>query len=135
MARTDPRTMHAVPQAGEERSWCRSCAMACDRVIEPVHCLTSGCVSLTTYTDWQGTVYAACAARVFEAEVEFGALLAAAESGGFGELRCVHDPLPICAAGVQRAFPRRADALGCINPEFAEPDGGGEIRIVARELV
>ena len=127
--------MYAVPQAGEERSWCRSCAVACDRVVEPVQCLTSGCRNLTTYADWEGTIYAACTARVFEAEVEFGALLDAAESGAFGDLRCVRDPLPICAARVQLAFPHREDALGCVNPEFAEPDGGGAFRLVARDFV
>ena len=55
-----------------------------------------------------------------------------ANSGRFGLLRADRRPLPICRASVEVAYGDRLPAIGCVNPEFAEPVDGEPFRITAR---
>ena len=68
------------------------------------------------------------------AEVDLGVLEQCAEDErGFGGIRAVRVPLPICSAVVDSAYPRRLPEIGCVNPEFYEPPGGGTFEITLRE--
>ena len=51
--------------------------------------------------------------------------------GGFGAVRAVRQPLPMCRAEVSSCYEHRADELGCVNPEFFElPRGKPSFRVV-----
>ena len=53
--------------------------------------------------------------------------------GGFGAVRAVRQPLPMCSTEIESTYVGRADELGCVNPEFFElPDGQPNFRIFAR---
>ena len=42
------------------------------------------------------------------------------------------DVVRICRAGVDAANPRRLPEIGCVNPEFHEPPGGGAFAVTLR---
>jgi hypothetical protein len=54
------------------------------------------------------------------------------EGRTFGSIRAARVPLPICAARVDSAYPQRLPEIGCVNPEFHEPPGGGTFTIGVR---
>ena len=53
-------------------------------------------------------------------------------TAGFGALKCRKDPLEHCPSSIDKAYVHRAEALGCVNPEFFEPVGGDTFRVIAR---
>jgi hypothetical protein len=58
---------------------------------------------------------------------------AEARSPGFGAIRAVRRPLPMCHAEVERTYDSRTDETGCVNPEFGElPVGQPTFRVIAR---
>jgi hypothetical protein len=75
-----------------------------------------------------------CLQKVFEAEIDVGMLAAAERTReGFGAVRALRRPLPMCDASVQETFSHRESELGCLNPEFAElPEGSPTFRVFAR---
>jgi hypothetical protein len=51
--------------------------------------------------------------------------------GGFGGVKAVRQPLPMCKAEVSSCYDNRADEIGCVNPEFSElPRGAPSFRVV-----
>ncbi len=127
-AREHPRTT-ARGRATE----CRECRVYCDWVVEPTSCLERGCPSLYAYDGHDGRRYVGCVQRVFTAEIVQDALLEAmAEGRPFGALKCRKAPLPVCDAAVDPAYASRVPPVGCINPEFMEPPGGGSFRVIQR---
>jgi hypothetical protein len=109
-----PATGAATPVA------CRACPVLCDRVVYPSACLDRCCPNLYSYVDARGRRFAGCLEGVFASEIDLDLLAAAVRAGGFGGLRCARPPLTVCHTEVERAYPHRADALGCVNPEFFE---------------
>jgi len=103
---------------------CQACPVACERVVDPSGCIEGACPNLYCYEDWQGRRFVGCLERVFAFDLDLDLLEQATRRGGFGSLRCARPPLPVCRAGVERAYPDREDALGCVNPEFFEPPEG-----------
>jgi hypothetical protein len=62
-------------------------------------------------------------------------MLRAAErrSAGFGAIRAVRQPLPMCQAEIEQTYESRGDETGCVNPEFGElPVGEPTFRIFAQ---
>ncbi len=107
-----------------DQASCRRCRVYCDWVIDPVGCL--GCDRLYAYDTKDGRRYAGCVERIYAAEVDLAVLeQCAADEQHFGGIRAARVPLPICHAAVEATYPRRLPALGCVNPEFHEPPGGG----------
>ncbi|HWE81290.1 MAG TPA: hypothetical protein VG265_06550, partial [Gaiellaceae bacterium] len=52
---------------------------------------------------------------------------------GFGAIRAVRQPLPMCKTAVENTYTSRTDDTGCINPEFGElPVGEPTFRIFAQ---
>lgn len=110
---------------------CRRCRVYCDWVIDPVGCL--GCSRLYAYDAADGRRWAGCIERVFESELDLGLIeRARADGARFGALRCTRAPLPVCRAGVERAYPQRRPPIGCVNPEFAERAGSAPFAVTAR---
>ena len=62
-----------------------------------------------------------------------GMRAAATGRGGFGAVRALRGPLPMCRAEVNTCFDHRAPELGCVNPEFNElPAAAPTVRVFAR---
>jgi hypothetical protein len=58
---------------------------------------------------------------------------AEARKPGFGAIRAVRHPLPMCHAEVERTYESRSEDVGCLNPEFEElPVGEPTFRVFAQ---
>jgi len=117
---------------GDREGSCRRCRVYCDWVVDPLGCL--GCARLYAYDARDGRRYVGCVEQVHAAEIDLGVLEACRDEGrAFGGVRAVRAPLPVCAAEVERAYPRREPEIGCVNPEFHEPPGGGSFTVTVRD--
>jgi len=110
-----------APQTGEVE--CRRCGVVCQKVVHPQRCLEQACPFLYAREAF-GRRYAGCMHGVFASEIDVESLERARRRRfGFGSVRAVRDPLPICPSAVERAYENREEPLGCVNPEFHElPD-------------
>jgi hypothetical protein len=73
--------------------------------------------------------------KVYEVEIDLEMLRAAERrSAGFGAIRAVREPLPMCKAEVEKTYSSRGnEETGCINPEFGElPVGEPTFRVFAQ---
>ena len=112
-------------------SSCRRCRVYCDWVVDPLGCL--GCSRLCAYDAKDGGRYVGCVEGVHLAELALQVLESCVEEGRtYGGNRAARVPLPICAARVDSAYPQRIPEIGCVNPEFHEPPGGGAFTIGVR---
>jgi len=111
---------------------CRRCRVYCDWLVEPTGCL--GCPRLYAYDAASGRRYVGCVDRVHAAEIDLEAVERSQQEGRrFGGIRCARRPLPICSVVVEAAYPQRLPEIGCVNPEFHEPPGGGTFVITRRD--
>ena len=84
---------------------CRRCGVVCQKVVHPSRCLA--------------------------ADIDLEVLeRARRRRNGFGSVRAVREPLPICPADVERAYENREDPMGCINPEFHELPDRPSFRVI-----
>jgi hypothetical protein len=59
--------------------------------------------------------------KVFSVEIDLDLLRAAERrSAGFGAVKALRPPLPMCHAEVSSCYEGRSDEIGCRNPEFHE---------------
>jgi hypothetical protein len=123
----------ALPLHPQDEAECRRCAVHCEKVVYPAACLERSCPFVYAYEE-HGHTYMGCLQKVFEAEIDVGMLAAAERTReGFGAVRALRRPLPMCDASVQETFSHRESDLGCLNPEFAElPAGSPTFRVFAR---
>jgi hypothetical protein len=72
--------------------------------------------------------------KVYEVEIDVDMLRAAeARKPGFGAIRAMRRPLPMCKVEVEPTYESRADDVGCLNPEFYElPVGRPTFRVFAQ---
>jgi hypothetical protein len=105
---------------------CRKCGVVCQKVIHPQRCLEQSCPFLYSYEAF-GRRYTGCTQGIFAVAIDHEHLeRGRRRRSGFGSIRAVREPLPICPAEVERAYENREEPLGCINPEFYElPDREG----------
>jgi hypothetical protein len=104
----------------------------CQKVVHPSRCLALGCPFLYAHEAF-GRRWVGCMHKVFDVELDLALLeRSAARPGGFGAIRAVRPPLPICPAGVERAYEQREEPLGCINPEFHELPDRPSFRVIAK---
>jgi hypothetical protein len=105
---------------------CRQCGVVCQKVIHPQRCLEQACPFLYSYEAF-GRSYTGCTQGIFAVAIDHEHLeRGRRRRSGFGSIRAVREPLPICPAEVERAYENREEPLGCINPEFYElPDRDG----------
>ena len=75
-----------------------------------------------------------CMQKIFWAEIDLEMLCAAeGRRDGFGAIKAIRRPLPMCKAEVEPCYESRSGDLGCINPEFNElPAGSPTFRVIAR---
>ena len=122
-----------LPLRPQEETECRRCNVHCEKVVYPAACVERACPFVYAYEEC-GRTYIGCMQKVYEAEIDLDVLIEAqARKGGFGAVRAVRQPLPMCKAEVVSCYENRADALGCVNPEFSElPRGKPSFRVLER---
>jgi hypothetical protein len=122
-----------LPLRPQDEAECRRCPVHCEKVVYPAACLERSCPFVYAYQE-HGHTYMGCLQKVFAVEIDVERLAAAERTReGFGPVRALRGPLPMCRSAVQAAFAHRGSELGCLNPEFAElPAGSPTFRVVAR---
>lgn len=122
-----------LPLRPKDEAACRRCEVHCEKVVYPAACLERSCPFVYAYEE-HGHTFMGCLQKVFTAEIDLDMLRAAERRReGFGPVRALRGPLPMCRASVQETFASRESDLGCVNPEFAElPAGSPTFRVFAR---
>src|SRR3954468_14782599 len=122
-----------LPLRPQDEAECRRCEVHCDKVVYPGNCLEKACPFLYSFQEF-GHTYVGCMQRVYDVDIDLD-LLSAAEStrGGFGAIKAMRPPLPLCRVEVEECYESRSEELGCINPEFHElPVGEPSFRVFAQ---
>jgi hypothetical protein len=121
-----------LPLRPQDEVECRRCEVHCDKVVHPAACIAKACPFLYAY-EAHGRRYIGCMQKVYAVEIDLDLLEAAERRGGFGAVRAIRQPLPMCETEVESTYASRTSDLGCVNPEFFElPDGQPNFRIFAR---
>ena len=125
------QTITSLPLRPQDEMECRRCGVHCDKVVYPGACLSRGCPFVYSYEAW-GHTYVGCMQKVFDVEIDLEMLRAAERRApGFGAIRAVRQPLPMCRAEVERTYASREEE--CVNPEFGElPVGEPTFRVFAQ---
>ena len=94
----------ALPLHPQDEMECRRCGVHCDKVVYPAACLSRACPFVYSYEAW-GHTYVGCMQKVFDVEIDLDMLRAAERRRpGFGAIRAVRQPLPMCRAEVERTL-------------------------------
>ena len=110
---------------------CHECPVRCEKVVYPAGCIDAECPSSYSY-EHRGRLYFGCVEKVFRVEIDralFDEMQA--QPGGFGGLRVVRDPFPICRSEVDRTFEHRMHG-GCVNPDFLLSGSGPQRTVEIR---
>ncbi|MBV8065805.1 MAG: hypothetical protein JOY72_12345 [Actinobacteria bacterium] len=112
---------------------CRACGVHCDKVVYPSACIERSCPFVYAYEE-HGHTFMGCMQRVYEVEIDLAMVRAAeAHRAGFGAVKAMRNPLPMCRSEIEPCYEQRTGELGCINPEFNElPAGAPTFRVFAR---
>ena len=110
-----------LPLRPQDELECRRCDVHCDKVVYPSACLERACPFVYAYEEF-GHTYIGCMQKVYAVEIDLDLLRAAeARRDGFGAVRSVQQPLPMCRVEIEECYgAERAGELGCQNPEFHE---------------
>ena len=122
-----------LPLRPQDEVECRRCAVHCDKVVYPAACVEKACPFLYAIEEF-GHRYVGCLQKIFDVEID-SELLGAAERtrSGFGAVKTMRQPLPMCTTAVDACYEQRTEELGCVNPEFHElPVGEPTFRIFAQ---
>jgi len=106
----------------------------CDKVVYPSACVERACPFMYAYEEF-GHTYIGCMQRVYGVEIDLEMLgEAEARSEGFGAMRTMRAPLPMCRVEVEECYGAgRSGDLGCVNPEFHElPVGTPTFKVFAQ---
>jgi hypothetical protein len=130
----------AVRVKTTQHTECRQCCAFCDKTIEPRGCIEMGCPFLYTYQDdTSGRSYMGCLQKVFGVEIDVDMFHKAERTRqGYGGVKAVREPLPMCPFSVERSYEGNGAAFDCVNPRFfdaAESDPGGYRAFDLRERV
>ncbi len=122
-----------LPLRPQDEVECRRCGVHCDKVVYPAACVAKSCPFLYAIEEF-GHRYVGCLQKIFDVEID-SELLGAAERtrNGFGAVKTMRQPLPMCTTAVDACYEHRTEELGCLNPEFHElPVGEPTFRIFAQ---
>jgi hypothetical protein len=111
----------------DEATECRQCCAFCDKVVQPRGCVEMGCPFLYTYEDERsGRRYMGCLQKVFGVEIDVDLFERAERTRyGFGGIKAMRAPLPMCPFSVDRSYEGSGGAFECVNPRFFDaPDTG-----------
>lgn len=127
------RTEVALPLRPQDAVECRQCEVHCEKVVYPSACLDRSCPFVYAYEE-HGHTFIGCMQKVYAAEIDLGMLRAAERRrDGFGAIKAMRAPLPMCRSELEPTYAHRTSALGCVNPEFKElPAGSPTFRVIAR---
>ena len=130
----------AVRAKTTQQTECRQCCAFCDKTIEPRGCIEMGCPFLYTYQDdTSGRSYMGCLQKVFGVEIDVDMFHKAERTRqGYGGVKAVREPLPMCPFSVERSYEGTGAAFDCVNPRFfdaTESDPGGYRAFDLRERV
>ena len=122
-----------LPLRPQDEVECRRCEVHCDKVVYPAACVAKACPFLYAIEEF-GRRYVGCMQNVFDVEIDVDLLAAAERSrSGFGAVKAIRHPLPMCTTAVEECYESREDELGCVNPEFKElPVGEPTFKIFAK---
>ncbi|MDQ2985037.1 MAG: hypothetical protein M3R70_14115 [Actinomycetota bacterium] len=121
-----------LPLRPQDETECRRCDVHCDKVVYPAACVERGCPFLYSYNEF-GHTYMGCMQKIFDVEIDLDMLRATEAAGGFGAVRAMRHPLPMCRVEVESCYESREEELGCQNPEFFElPLGEPTFKIFAQ---
>jgi hypothetical protein len=106
---------------------CRQCCTFCDKVVHPRGCLQMDCPFLYTYEDERsGRRYMGCLQKVFGVEIDVDLFERAERTRlGFGGVKAMRAPLPICPFSVERSYEGSGDAFECVNRRFFDATEAG----------
>jgi len=108
------------PLRPQDEVECRRCRVHCDKIVYPSACLERSCPFVYAYEE-HGHTFMGCMQKVFAAEIDLDMVAAAeARREGFGAVRALRAPLPMCRSAIEPCFAQRLPELGCANPEFNE---------------
>jgi hypothetical protein len=132
---SDPRGRATkLPLRPQDELECRRCGIHCDKVVYPSACVERACPFLYAYEEF-GHTYIGCMQKVYAVEIDLELLRSAeARREGFGAVRTVRGPLPMCRVEVEECYGvERSGDLGCVNPEFHElPVGSPTFKVIAQ---
>jgi hypothetical protein len=120
----------AVRAKTKEAAACRRCCAFCDKTVHPRGCIEADCQFLYTYTDEQsGRRYMGCLQKVFGVEIDVDLFQKAERTrAGYGGVKAMREPLPMCPFTVERSYEGDGPAFDCVNPRFfdaGDDDPGG----------
>jgi hypothetical protein len=123
----------ALPLHPQDEMECRRCEVHCDKVVYPGACLARSCPFVYSYEGF-GHHYVGCMQKIYDVEIDLDMLRAAEQrKAGFGAIRAMRQPLPMCHAEVEQTYASRTETTGCVNPEFGElPVGVPTFRVFAQ---
>jgi hypothetical protein len=130
----------AVRQKTTQATECRQCCAFCDKTIEPRGCIEMNCPFLYTYEDAAtGHSYMGCLQKVFGVEIDVDLFQRAERTRqGYGGIKAMREPLPMCPFSVDRSYEGEGAAFTCTNPRFfdaSEGDPGGYRAFDLRSVV
>jgi hypothetical protein len=122
-----------LPLRPQDELECRRCEVHCDKVVYPAACVSKACPFLYAIEEF-GHKYIGCMQNVYDVEIDADLLAAAERSrSGFGAVKTMRKPLPMCRTQVDSCYENRSGDLGCVNPEFYElPVGEPTFKVFAR---
>jgi hypothetical protein len=128
-----PETLTHLPLHPQDEVECRRCEVHCDKIVYPSACLERSCPFVYAYEE-HGHTYMGCMQKVFWAEIDLEMLRAAeGRRDGFGAIKAIRKPLPMCKSEIEPCYESRTGELGCVDPEFNElPGGSPTFRVIAR---
>jgi len=132
--RLEPLTVTELPLRPQDELECRRCEVHCDKVVYPSACVERACPFMYAYEEF-GHTYIGCMQRVYGVEIDLEMIgEAEARSEGFGAMRTMRAPLPMCRVEVEECYGAgRSGDLGCVNPEFHElPVGTPTFKVFAQ---
>jgi len=122
-----------LPLRPQDAVACRGCEVHCDKVVYPSACLDRSCPFVYAYEE-HGRTFIGCMQKIYETEIDLDMLrVAERRRDGFGAVRAIRVPLPMCRSEIEPCYEHRGGELGCVNPEFKElPAGSPTFRVIAR---
>jgi hypothetical protein len=119
---------------------CRQCCAFCDKMVQPRGCVEMGCPFLYTYEEQRsGRRFMGCLQKVFTVEIDVDMFDRAERTRqGFGGVKAMREPLPMCPFEVERSYEGDGPAFSCTNQRFfdaAEGEPGGYRVFDLRERV
>lgn len=112
---------------------CRRCPVRCDTVVYVSGCIAGGCPALYA-NERDGRSYVGCLHGVFGVEIDLDAFeRLQATRPGFGALRAVRPPQPMCETEIDSAFAHRAQGI-CVNPGYLLSASRDPLRVIVGDV-